>query len=58
MNKEQIRNKIEALKGSIGDNETMHGIYDEILWTIAAEHEPEIKAEMDEIVKGEDFWYA
>ena len=52
-------NILENLKKrDLNDNEGMHVEYDRVLRKIAEKHEPELFKEMEEIVKGVDFWYA
>jgi len=56
----EIRAKIRKLKKFVeeGDNEQVHWIYDEIIYEIAKQYEPELVEKVDKISEGIIFWYA
>lgn len=45
-------------KCNLNDKEIVHVEYDRVLRQIAEKYEPELFKEMEEMVKGVDFWYA
>lgn len=50
--------QINYITESLGDNETCHGRYDELVTKRLEELDPEFLSQLDEIVKNVDFWYA
>lgn len=49
---------LEVLQKSKGDNEAIHGCYDDYIKAIAYTYEPELVEEADKLVEGISFWYA
>jgi len=41
-----------------GDNEAVHGIYDQLLKLRLRQHEPSFVRRLDKLVEGIAFWYA
>ena len=49
---------LETLKKHFGDNEIVHGDYDDYIRAIAYASQPDLVEEADKLVQGIDFWYA
>lgn len=51
---------IKELKAAVKDrdNESVHGIYDEIIELIARQADPKLVSKVQKLVGGMDFWYA